>query len=51
MINPKNEKIKENLNIFKNKLQTVHSKIHLHVKVFLGEKGLVVLFQSNPFGS
>jgi hypothetical protein len=34
----------------KTSYKNFYSKIDLHVKLFLGN-GLVVLFQSNPFGS
>jgi len=43
--------IGEHLNIFITNYKKIHSKIHLKVKVFFGEKEFAILFQSNPFGS
>jgi len=36
---------------FKTSYKKFHSKIHLHVKVFLGKKNMQSFFKSNPFGS
>jgi hypothetical protein len=42
---------KKKLNIKKNKLQKLSFKISFACKSYFWEKGFVVLFQSNPFGS